>query len=175
MDRKYLRKKIQDLLKAGNIEGVGKDVFSMRSISSDIEELPIILIYPKNENISRFDESPKRYLRTLTIIIEVISTDNNDEILSDELDRLSSDVENVIEKDLEIESCVENIELQSVIYDTEGDGQSPVGSATLTYQVDYITEPREDGPLSDFNTAGAEWHANDHSDNDTNDEIIINP
>lgn len=175
MDRKYLRKKIQDLLKAGNIEGIGKDVFSMRSIPSSIEELPVILLYPKNENISRFDESPKRYIRSLNIIIEVITTDDNDEILSDELDRLSADVEKIIEKDTEIESCVESIELQSVIYDTEGDGQSPVGSATLTYQIDYITEPREEGPLADFNTAGAEWHANDHIDNDTNDTIIVNP
>lgn len=175
MDRKYLRKKIQDLLKRSNIEGIGKDVFSMQSVPSNIEALPIVLVYPKNENISRFDEAPKRYLRTLNIMIEVILTDDDDECLTDGLDDLSSEVEKAIEQDTEIESCVESIELQSVTYDTASEGQSPVGSAVLNYQIDYITEPRDDFSHPDFNTADVTWNANDHTDPDTKDNIDLNP
>ena len=175
MDRKYLRKKIQDLLKTANIDGVGNDVFSMRSIPSSIEELPIILLYPKNEGVSRFDEAPKRYLRSLNIIIELITVDDSDECLSDTLDDLSAAIEAAIEKDVDLESCVESVELTSVVYDTEGDGQSPVGSAVLNYQIDYITESRDDFTHADFNQADVTWHANDHLDDDTKDIIAINP
>ena len=175
MDRKYLRKKIQDLLKRSNIDGIGEDVFSMRSIPSDIELLPVALIYPKNENIDRFDESPKRYERILNIMIEVIVTDDDDECLSDSLDDLSMQVEKAIEQDIEIEKCVESIELQSVTYDTAGEGQSPVGSAVLNYQIRYITEPRENFSHSDFNTADVTWNANEHTDPDTKDTIDLNP
>lgn len=175
MDRKYLRKKIQEVLKDANIESIGSDVFSMRSIPSSIEELPIVLIYTKNESINRFDEAPKRYMRSLNVLIEVIVTDGNDECLSDRLDELSSLVEQAIEKDNTIEVQVETIELQSVVYDTEGDGQSPVGSASLNYVVEYITEPRGESLLPEFETADVTWNANQHIDPDTKDLIDINP
>lgn len=175
MDRKYLRKKIQEVLKAANIEGIGEDVLSMRSIPSNIEELPLALIYTKNETINRFDESPKRYMRNLDVMIEIFVTDNDDECLADSMDDLSRAVEKAIENDREVESCVESIELQSVIYDTAGDGQSPLGSAVLTYQVEYITEPKDKYSHSDFNHADVTWNANGHTDNDTKDSIELNP
>ena len=175
MDRKYLRKKIQDLLKKSNIDGIGQDVLSMRSVPSSVEHLPIALIYPKNESITRFDESPKRYIRSLNIMIEIITTDDNDECLSEQLDDLSAAVEKAIEDDIDIEKVVESIELTSVVYDSEGDGQSPVGSAVLNYQIDYVTEPRSELNHGAFNTADVTWHANDHTDDDTQDTISINP
>lgn len=175
MDRKYLRKKIQDLLKAANIEGLGTDIFSMRSIPSNIENLPIALIYPNTETITRFDEAPKRYMRSLNVVIEVITLDDNDECLADDMDRLASDVEKAIEDDIEISGCVESIELQSVNYTTVGEGQSPVGSVIMSYQIEYITEPRSKFTHPDFNTGDVTWHANDHLDDDTKDSIDLNP
>ena len=175
MDRKFLRKKIQDLLKKSNIDGIGQDILSMRSIPSSIEHLPIALIYPKNESVTRFDEAPKRYLRSLNIMIEIITTDDNDECLSEQLDDLSAAVEQAIENDTEIEAVVESIELTSVVYDSEGDGQSPVGTAVLNYQINYVTEPRPEFTHADFDTADTTWHANGHTDDTTKDTISINP
>ena len=175
MDRKYLRKKIQDLLKKENIDGIGQDVFSMRSIPSSIEHLPIALLYPKNETVSRFDEAPKRYLRSLNMMIEVITTNDDDECLTEDMDDLAMLIEQAIENDTEIESCVESIELSSVVYDTAGEGDSPIGSVVLNYQIDYITEPRDDFSMADFNNASTTWKVNGQEDDDAQDLIDINP
>lgn len=175
MDRKYIRKKIQEHLKNSNISGVGKDVFCMRSIPSNIESLPIILLYPKNETITKFDEAPRRYIRGLSMMIELITTDNNDECLTDEMDDLTLLIEEAIEKDIELKSCIENLELQSVVYDTAGEGDSPVGSATITYLIEYITEPNIRDSFADFNTAATTWKPNGHEDDSAQDVIELNP
>ena len=175
MDRKYLRKKIQQLLKDANIPGVGQDVFSMRSIPTGVDSLPLILLYPKNETLDRFDEAPKRYRRSLDMIIEIQTVHDDDELLTDEMDDLAAKVEQVIEDDIVIEADVEHIELKTVAYDTEGDGQSPIGAVKMTYEIEYITEPRSEVAHPDFNQADAVWNANGHPDDSTKDTIIMNP
>lgn len=174
MDRKSLRKKIQTLLKDADLPGVGKDVLTMTSIPSSIENLPVILLYPKNETIDRFDESPKRYRRSLDIIIEIKTMHDTDELLTDEMDDLTSLVEDIIENDTTIEKEVEHIELKSVNFDTEGAGQSPIGSVKMTYEIDYITEPRIDPEFDSFDNLNATWKANAHESDDAQDEIDFN-
>ncbi len=171
MNRKYIRKKIFDLLKNASLPGIGEDVFSMRSVPTSVESLPVALIYPKDELIDRFDESPKRYARALSITIEVISTHDTDDCLTDELDDLAEAIESVIENDTTLELEVESIDLKAVIFDQESDGQSPIGSAKITYDITYISEPRSEGSLPYHDTTHVGWHANEHEDEDTKDII----
>lgn len=108
-------------------------------------------------------------------MIELITTDNNDECLTDEMDDLTLLIEEAIEKDIELKSCIENLELQSVVYDTAGEGDSPVGSATITYLIEYITEPNIRDSFADFNTAATTWKPNGHEDDSAQDVIELNP
>ena len=171
MDRKYLRKKIVQVLKDANIVGIGQDVFSQRSVPSDVDSLPIALVYTKTLNADRFDEAPKRYLKDLGVIIEIVTKHDDDEQLADEMDDLSLLVENAIELSESLELEVDDVELKSVINRTESDGQSPIGSSILTFIISYITEPREDQTLDDLKTIRTTWQMNGNEDKESVDEI----
>lgn len=141
MDRKYIRKAVQQVLKDFDIPGIGAAVFSQRSIPTNIDTLPIIIIYSNDVQVSRFNEACKDYMKNLSLTIEIITQNDDDELLMDELDDLSLVVESIMENARDLENQLEYINLQSVRYKTEGDGQSPVGSAILTYDIKYYFEP----------------------------------
>lgn len=164
MDRKYLRKKVVQVLKDAKIPYIDQDVFSQRSVPSNIDSLPVALVYTKTMQADRFDESPKRYLKDLDVMIEVVTQNDDDECLADEMDDLSILVENAIEDSIELEKCTEYINLKTVINDTEGDGQSPTGSSILTFTIGYVTEPRTAWVLPDLKTIQTTYKANGNED-----------
>ncbi len=171
MDRKYLRKKVIEVLKAKKISGINQDVYPNRSVPTDVHNLPIALVYTKNLTSTRFDEAPKRYFKELQVIIEVVTVHDDDCQLSDELDDLSLAIEDALEDSVELEECVEYINLNNVIYDTESDGQSPVGSVKIGYSIGFVTEPRIDKIYPDFKQINTTWQANGNTDGDAQDQI----
>jgi hypothetical protein len=173
MDRKLLRKKIVEILKDANIPKIGQDVFSQRSVPSDIEGLPVLLVYSKNTSVQRFDESPKRYMESVDITIECVTQHSDDELLADEMDDLALAVEKVIEDNFELENICQSVELKSVVQDTEGDGQSPVGSAKVTYTFEILNEPRTDIVLPGLKTMENNFKMNDNLNNDAKDVLDL--
>jgi hypothetical protein len=182
MKRKYLRKKIQEVLKAAKIPGVDQDVFCRKSSSHDDGELPYICIYSNTENAQRFDESPKRYKRSLEIVIECITAHDTDELLCDEMDELSYHIETAIEsddvlqgfKDFDKEGhCVEDTEITSVQYDSQADGSSPMGAVRLTYSITYVDKPVTQKVHNTLNTVETQWEIGDHEENKAIDLITI--
>lgn len=173
MDRKYLRKKVAQVLKDAKIPHIDQDVFTQRSIPTNIDTLPVALVYTKTLIADRLDESPKRYVKDLDVIIEVITQNDNDECLADELDDLSLLAEKAIEDSIELEKCTEYVNLKSVINDTEGDGQSPIGSSILTFTIGYVTEPRTDWIHPDLKTISTTYRANGNEDDTAQDLITF--
>lgn len=173
MNRKSLRKKIVEVLKAANNPLFGQDVLEQRSVPTDIESLPVILIYSKSTSVDRFDESPKRYLESVDITMECITQHDDDSLLADELDDLAAAVEKIIEDNYYLEENCEFINLKSVMSDTEGDGQSPIGSMRLTYTFGIINEPRQDVVHADLNTLDNNWQMNDNLNNDAKDILTL--
>jgi len=151
MDRKSLRKKVIEVLKGAKINKIGDDIFSARSVGSQHENLPLILVYTKGESVDRFDESPKSYERDFGISLEIITTHDTDEQLADEMDDLSQLVEDVMERSIQSDDLfkmVNDYDLTNVAYDTEGDGESPIGKVQLDYNFNYTTDESRvfDGP-----------------------------
>lgn len=182
MKRKFLRKRIQEVLKNANIEGVLDDVFCRKSTAHDDGLLPIINIYPNTEGVERFDEAPKRYKRSYQITCEIITTHDNDELLCDEMDDLSSAVEEAIENDPVLQgwepydndnNCVEDTESISVQYDSEGNGSTPVGSCRITFMITYIDAPITRKALAPFKGIDTKWELGDHGDNQAIDKIDL--
>lgn len=164
MDRKSLRKKVMSLLKGAAIGDIGEDVFSQRSIPTDVHSLPVALVYIQDVSVDRLDEAPKRYLENAQVVIEVVTKHNDDEQLADEMDDLSALVELAMEGDLELEKELNSMNLVSIFNQTEGDGQSPIGSSKLTYMCEYVREPRPEPVLDDLETIHTEYKINDAED-----------
>lgn len=178
MSRKSLRKKVVEILKRNQILEVGDDVFSGRSVPTDHELLPAILVYTKSESVDRFDEAPKSYKRGLQITLEAITTNDTDEKLSDDLDDLAQGIENAMERDGEdLFALVNEYDLISVLYDTEGSGSNPVGKVQLTYLLDYNTDESPDPVHPDLARMQTKYKVNGHTDDDTNEivEFDIDP
>jgi len=169
--RKKIRKAIESHLKRSKILNVGDDIFSRRSIPTEHEALPVILIYPKTEGVDRNDHSPKSYQRILSLELECITTADDDNDLADELDDLAQCVEDSMEEFETLQgpkdpNCLLNqLDLNSVVYDTEGEGFSPVGSVKLTYNLEYYTEEGiSDDELVPFKKMGTDWDLDNEDD-----------
>lgn len=182
MKRKFIRKRIQEVLKAANIGDVGDDIFCRKSTPHDDIELPYINIYPNNENVERFDEAPKRYMRSYQVTCEIVSMHDTDELLCDELDDLAYYVENAVENDPILQgwepydkdgNCIEDTEVITVQYDQEGNGASPGGSVRVTFNIDYVDAPIIKKVLSPFKGLDTKWEIGDHGDNRAEDSIDL--
>lgn len=181
MIRKFIRKRIQEQLKAAKITGVDQDVFSRKSTVHDDQGLPIINIYPNTESVQRFDEAPKRYKRSLDVVIEAVTTHDTDSELADELDFLSYEIEKAIESDKILQGIngspegyyFEDTELTSIQYDTQGDGSSPFGAVRLSYSVSYVDRPYTEIIYNNFETVDSQWEIGDHGDNKAQEQFEI--
>lgn len=182
MKRKSIRKRIQEVLKAANIEGVEKDVFTRKSTQHDDGDLPYINIYPNTEGAERFDEAPKRYQRNFQITCEIVSVHDNDELLADELDDISDAVEQAIENDPVLQGwepfdkeghCIEDTEVLNVQYDQEGNGGNPMGSCRVTFMVSYIHLATTKKVLAPFKGIDTKWKIGDHLDNQAEDKVDL--
>lgn len=173
MNRKSLRKKVVEILKAANIPGVEQSIFPNRSIPTGIDTLPVILVYSKNAPVDVRDESPKSYVINQDIVIECITQHDDDEKLSDELDDLSDAVIKVIEDNFYLEENCEDVTLTGIISDTEGEGQSPVGSAKVTFSMAINYYPRQDLILDDLKELDNNFKINDNQNNDAKSIVIL--
>lgn len=168
--RKYFRKRIISILKDAQIATVEDNVFSWRSIPDSINELPVIIVYGKNEISSPLDESPKSYEKQFEVTIEIKTMATDDEELNDELDDLSQLVEDLIEADFDLERQA-LVNHSGTQYQTEPDGQSPVGSVMMTFVITYKKNARNESDLDDLKTIASKWNVNDNSEVSPEDVI----
>ena len=71
------------------------------------------------------------------------------------------------------ENCelINDFELGSTLYDTEGAGSNPLGSARLVYNIEYYTNEERKVIPDNLKTIGNTWEANENKDGDAKDEI----
>jgi hypothetical protein len=174
MDRKSLRKKLAETLIAADIPNIGADVFTQRSIPNKTDELPVLLVYIKSSNSEEFDNSPKSYRKQFDVTFEIITVDDDDEKLADELDDMVEAVERTIEEDVFLEQNCESVQQKSSFTTTDSNGASPVGSTRINYTFEFIVPARnEDTELPDLNTVANNWELNNNGNNDAKEEINL--
>lgn len=175
-ERKRIRKKVVEILKASNI--VGKDVFAQRSVPTDHKSLPVILVYQKNESSELFSTSPKVYERNLLLELEIQTTHDTDDELADEMDDIAQQVEDVLEgtdflynmiSDNKDGRLINEYMLQSSLYTTEGNGESPTGSVKIIYNFQYFTDEDRPRVLDTFKTMLSNFKIDDNINNDAKD------
>jgi hypothetical protein len=179
-EKNRIKKKVIQILKAKGIGDVDDRIFPRRSSPQESEDLPCINVYPSSESIERHNESPKEYRRVLQLELEIESTHDTDDLLSDELDALAQEVEDAMEGTDELylmkdkngnDGLINDYELLNIQYDTEGGGMSPLGSVRLTYNIEYYTNEDRPEILDDLKIIDNDWRANNNQDGDAKDQI----
>lgn len=148
----------------------GKNVKASRSIPTDIADLPVILIYLKNEDVEIFDESPRRYRRLANFSVECIAVGDNDDDADNNAELLVKEVEDALAIDETLGCLLSDSWLGNVNFQSEADGQSPVAAGVLTFNAEYFQEssPKDNAP--DFLRTGVEWQVGHHEES-SDDEI----
>ena len=141
-----------------------------RAIPNNIEDLPVINIYLKNEDVEVFDESPRRYKRVANFSVECINVGNTDDEADESVEFMVRQVEDALAIDETLGRQVSDSWLGNVNFQSDFESQSPVAAATLLFNVEYFVEasPKTDAP--DFLRTGVDWQVGHHDE--SSDDVI---
>lgn len=169
--KRKIKEAVQKLLKGKTL--AGDNVFVSRSIPTDVECLPAILIYSLSENVRRFNETPKDYKRELTIAVECLASGNDDNELDSKLEELGEFIESAMEIDETLGDLVNKVELTGTAYAQDPDGQNPIGSLILQFAVEFFTNAiRSDFDcLPDFKETGVDWKVGHHETEEVGEQV----
>lgn len=175
--RKLIRSTLRDFLKGKT--DAGDNVFTNTASASWSEQLPLIAIYARSEDVELFAVSPREYKRTLHLMIEVIvqgaeSADPAQEVAAeDALDDILAQIEKAIApdetlgeipdefRDGKMLCLVDELLLKNVEFTFRGEGEKPQAAAVMHYSaVYYAYEPvnlsEQDG-VGKFKKANVQW------------------
>lgn len=114
----------------------GSRVFGDRSTPIWKSELPVILVYARDEESEPFHQGSDELRRTLRLAIHA---EHEGDALDDALDGLAVDIENAMKSDATLGGeAVDSTLIQTEI-EVSPEGEKPYGAIRLTYEVTYIT------------------------------------
>jgi len=139
----HVRQQIRDYFESEltGLSTTGSNVYASRVYPIASPQLPALLIYTQNEVIddSSFGtvSANRAQNRTLTVIVEgyVRATTGFD----DTLDNICKEIEIEVLDDPSLGGLVTNTELASADAGYSGEGDQPVGTIRLTFEVQYRT------------------------------------
>lgn len=114
----------------------GENVYANRSAHLWRSELPLIMIYARNESAIRRSLNSAQSIRTLQLSIEIHAEANED--LDDTLDEISREVEDLIGADTSLSGTTQGTDLKDTEMSLDSDGERQVGKLTLTFETKYI-------------------------------------
>ena len=133
--RQTLREKIKDEIVNGSTQA-GSRVYTNRVIPTQLDELPIILIYLKEESTEKEKELPRK--RIATFSIEILQKIGDD--LDDKLDEIAKEVEIIFQGDDFLDGLVNDMGFSNTSINLVQDGSRKLGSCILTYNCEYYTK-----------------------------------
>jgi hypothetical protein len=166
-NRKAIRAKVKELLtkQVANVYPTmaGNRVFSRQVGRGDEEECPYINFSLKEENLEKFEQSPRTKSRKLTLKIEcVVSKDTDTDDLEDKCDDFCEQVENIFNNNRFLDDLVEDTDETSIDSDISQEGEDPIAGILLTYSINYITNEDPAYDLGDFLTINQKIQAGEN-------------
>ena len=140
---KELRAAVVAALK-DNIPEVGPRVFNSRSlrIADPKEDLPQILIYTQDVNISEHSSAPRRYKWAVELVITVVGRDPDSgdlDPLQDTMDDLLDAVLALVEQDPEFDCGSAGSILEDIRYSEKIEGEQLLGAYRIQYEALLFT------------------------------------
>ena len=133
--RKSIRENIGTALTG--LSTTGRSVFESRTFPLNFSNLPALLVYTKDEEISEYSlRNPRTQFRQLQVVIEahIKGTSNID----DTIDTIAEGVEEAMVSDITRGGHAKDTRLQSTEIEFE-EATSKVGLGRFTYVIDYAT------------------------------------
>lgn len=124
-------------------------VYPSRKRKLSHTQLPCLLVYTNSESCEVFNESPRSYKKTLTLVIGVVAEEN--ETLDDDLDRICGQVERVFNENVYlgkddgglVDEC--NLTRTELGFSVDCDVQT--GGAAMTFEVVYYEDAVSSGDV----------------------------
>ena len=135
--RKLIRDTVKDILIDKTL--VGRSVFLNRKIHPDSDCLPCIVIHTESETVELLNQAPKKYQRTLSIVIEIFAKGITEIECQDKLDQIAWQIENLLADDDDWHETVNHTDLASVRFQFQETGTNPIGACIMTYEAEYLT------------------------------------
>lgn len=137
----HVRQQIREYFETqlAGLTTTGSNVYASRVYPLGSAKLPALLIYTQTESIEEASFGVKRAQeRMLEVMVEgyVRAVSNFD----DKIDDIAKEVEVALLDDPTLGGLAINTELSSVDADYSGDGEQPVATIRLTFDVQYRTE-----------------------------------
>lgn len=135
----HVRQQIRDRI-ATLVTGLpltGTRVYKMRSYALDKDKLPALLVYTLNETSSLITIGTRTLRRNLNVAVEAIASGTAD--IHDTVDAICVDVEEAIAADFSLSGLVKSCVLTNTEIDVLTEGERPISSARLTFDVQYVT------------------------------------
>lgn len=160
--RQLIREKVAALLK--DKTNAGSRVWPSRVRHWNAHKFPAIGVYTPDENSDLADASPRRYDRTVTVLVECLAT--ADEGLDNAIDTLAAQVEAVLLADPtwggvagDPSSPGTPTALMGTTTGFDGEGENVTACLIMTWEADYVTRPLDADPttLDEFRTAHVDW------------------
>jgi len=135
--RQQIRESVATIV--GSLTTTGTNVFQSRVYNVQETELPCLLIYTTDEEVSgpQSIASPRRIERVLELVIE--GKARASATLDDTLDDIAAEVEVAMGADPTLNVNAVDSLLSSVAIEYSADAEQPVGSIVMRYSVAYIT------------------------------------
>jgi hypothetical protein len=141
----HVRKEIRDNLTAAltGLASTGDKVYQSRVYPLAANKLPGLLIYSKSESTQyQVMGLPRLQLRTITLSVEIYVKGTSS--YDNDIDQICLEVEEALYANRTLGGNAKDCKVVSVEIDFGGDGDQPVGRATLTVEVQY--QVRENDP-----------------------------
>lgn len=161
--RTLVRQAAVQILRAAKVAKENVEPSMVRAARCDADHMPVCGVYILSESADTGETSPREYARTARLVVEVMERCVDE--LDDLLDQHAWDVEQALLLDPSLGGAVEDCVLVQTDVTILRQGEVPVGSARLEFEVLYTTPEPQGGNLDDFKLAHTEWK------NEADDEI----
>lgn len=135
--RQQIREKVGTTL-TGLIT-TGSNIYESRVYPLEAGNLPALVVYTKNEESEPIVIGTNRLSsRNLQLIVEIYAKTTTN--FDDTIDTISKEVEVAIAADTTLDGLTKDIYLESTEIEYNGEGEQPVGYATLTFLTNYYVQ-----------------------------------
>ena len=135
--RQQIREKVGTTLTG--LTTTGSNIYESRVYPLEAGNLPALVVYTKNEESEPIVIGTKRLSsRNLSVIVEIYAKTTTN--FDDTIDTISKEVEVAIATDTTLDGLTKDIYLESTEIEYNGEGEQPVGYATLTFLTNYYVQ-----------------------------------
>lgn len=136
---KHVRQQIREAAAAAltGLSTTGQKVYPSRIKILADSELPCLLVFTNNESVSPLDINSHELDRNLELIVVGCVKQGAD--IDDKLDTIIMEVEQVLNQTT-LGGLCNSVTLGSIEVELNGEGEKPVGKATMTFNATYNTQ-----------------------------------